>query len=170
LQHSFIFAKERYISAVTIYLVRHAKAGKRSEWHDEDDLRPLSETGWKQAELLAESLFKLKVTKLISSPATRCFQTLEPLAKKAKLRVEIDKRLYENGDVADMLEIAEEVEDSTVLSSHGDMIPELIKTLERRGMKIESKPDWRKASVWVIERTNRGFKSAVALAPPQIDD
>jgi 8-oxo-dGTP diphosphatase len=170
LQHSFIFVKERYISAVTIYLVRHAKAGKRSEWHDEDDLRPLSNTGWKQAELLAESLFKLKVTKLISSPATRCFQTLEPLAKKAKLHVEIDKRLYENGDVADMLEIAEEVEDSTVLSSHGDMIPELIKTLERRGMKIESKPDWRKASVWVVERTNRGFKSAVALAPPQIDD
>lgn len=155
---------------MTIYLVRHAKAGKRSEWHDEDDLRPLSNAGWKQAELLAESLFKLKVTKLISSPATRCFQTLEPLAKKAKLQVEIDKRLYENGDVADMLEIAEEVEDSTVLSSHGDMIPELIKTLERRGMKIESKPDWRKASVWVVERTNRGFKSAVALAPPQIDD
>ncbi len=155
---------------MTIYLVRHAKAGKRSEWHDEDDLRPLSDTGWKQAELLAESLFKLKVTKLISSPATRCFQTLEPLAKKAKLQVEIDKRLYENGDVADMLEIAEEVEDSTVLSSHGDMIPELIKTLERRGMKIESKPDWRKASIWVVERTNRGFKSAFALAPPQIDD
>lgn len=155
---------------MTIYLVRHAKAGKRSEWQDEDDLRPLSDTGWKQAELLAESLFKLKVSKLISSPATRCFQTLEPLAKKAKLQVEIDKRLYENGDVADMLEIAEEVEDSTVLSSHGDMIPELIKTLERRGMKIESKPDWRKASVWVVERTNRGFKSAVALAPPQIDD
>jgi len=170
LQHLFIFVKERYISAVTIYLVRHAKAGKRSEWQDEDDLRPLSDTGWKQAELLAESLFKLKVTKLISSPATRCFQTLEPLAKKAKLQVEIDKRLYENGDVADMLEIAEEVEDSTVLSSHGDMIPELIKTLERRGMKIESKPDWRKASVWVVERTNRGFKSAVALAPPEIDD
>ena len=155
---------------MTIYLVRHAKAGKRSEWHDEDDLRPLSDTGWKQAELLAESLFELKVTKLISSPATRCFQTLEPLAKKAKLQVEIDKRLYENGDVADMLEIAEEVEDSTVLSSHGDMIPELIKALERRGMKIESKPDWRKASVWVVERTNRGFKSAVALAPPEIDD
>lgn len=152
---------------MTIYLVRHAKAGKRSEWHDEDDLRPLSDTGWKQAELLAESLHKLKVTKLISSPATRCFQTLEPLAKKAKLRVEIDKRLCEHGDVADMLEIAEEVEDSTVLSSHGDMIPELIKMLERRGMKIESKPDWRKASVWVVERTNRGFKSAVALAPPQ---
>ena len=155
---------------MTIYIVRHAKAGKRSEWHDDDDLRPLSKTGWRQAELVAEQLKKLSITSLISSPATRCVQTLEPLAQLTKLKLEIDKRLLEHGDVADMLEIAEEVEDSTVLSSHGDMIPELIKTLERRGMKIESKPDWRKASVWVIERTNRGFKSATAWPPPQVED
>ena len=155
---------------MTIYIVRHAKAGKRSEWHDDDDLRPLSKTGWKQAELVAEQLKKLSITSLISSPATRCVQTLEPLAQLTKLKLEIDKRLLEHGDVADMLEIAEEVEDSTVLSSHGDMSPELIKTLERRGMKIESKPDWRKASVWVIERTNRGFKSATAWPPPQVED
>ena len=155
---------------MTIYIVRHTKAGKRSEWHDDDDLRPLSKTGWKQAELVAEQLKKLSITSLISSPATRCVQTLEPLAQLTKLKLEIDKRLLEHGDVADMLEIAEEVEDSTVLSSHGDMIPELIKTLERRGMKIESKPDWRKASVWVIERTNRGFKSATAWPPPQVED
>ena len=120
--------------------------------------------------MIAEQLKKLSITSLISSPATRCVQTLEPLAKAKKLKVEVDKRLIEFGDVADMLEIAEEVEDSTVLSSHGDMIPELIKTLERRGMKIESKPDWRKGSVWVVERTNRGFKSATAWPPPQIED
>ncbi len=155
---------------MTIYIVRHAKAGKRSEWHDEDNLRPLSKTGWQQAEMIAEQLKKLSITSLISSPATRCVQTLEPLAKAKKLKVEVDKRLIEFGDVADIIEIAEEVEDSTVLSSHGDMIPELIKTLERRGMKIESKPDWRKGSVWVVERTNRGFKSATAWPPPQIED
>ncbi|MFM8451464.1 MAG: hypothetical protein ACKOAQ_01230, partial [Acidimicrobiaceae bacterium] len=59
---------------------------------------------------------------------------------------------------------------SAVLSSHGDMIPELIKTLERRGMEVKSKPDWRKASVWVVERTNRGFVSATAWPPPQVED
>ncbi len=155
---------------MTIYIVRHAKAGKRSEWHDDDNLRPLSKTGWKQAELVAEQLKKLEITSLISSPATRCIQTLEPLAKLTKLKVEVDKRLIELGGVADMLEVVEEVEDSTVLSSHGDMIPELIKTLERRGMKIDSKPDWRKGSVWVIDRTNRGFKSATAWPPPQVED
>lgn len=155
---------------MTIYIVRHAKAGKRSEWHDDDNLRPLSKTGWKQAELIAAQLKKHSITALISSPATRCVQTLEPLADLTKLKVKVDKRLIEFGDVADMLAIAEEVEDSTVLSSHGDMIPELIKALGRRGMKIESKPDWRKGSVWVVERTNKGFKSATAWPPPQVED
>lgn len=155
---------------MTIYIVRHAKAGKRSEWHDDDNLRPLSPTGWKQAELVAERLKDLSITSLISSPATRCFQTLEPLAKMTKLSVQVDKRLLEHGDIADMLEVVQDVEDSAVLSSHGDMIPELIKTLERRGIEIKSKPDWRKASVWVVERTNRGFKSATAWPPPQVED
>ncbi len=155
---------------MTIYIVRHAKAGKRSEWHDDDNLRPLSPTGWKQAELLAEQLKKLSISSLISSPATRCVQTLEPLGNVTKLKIQIDKRLIEHGDVADMLKVAEDAEDSAVLSSHGDMIPELIKTLERRGMAIKSKPDWRKASVWIVERTNRGFKSATAWPPPQIED
>lgn len=155
---------------MAIFIVRHAKAGKRSEWHDSDEKRPLSAVGWKQAEIVAEQLAKFKVTNLISSPATRCVQTLEPLARSSKLKVETDKRLFEHGDVKEMLTIAEEVADLSVLSSHGDMIPELIKALERRGMKIESKPDWRKASVWVIERSNNGFKSAVAWPPPKIED
>ena len=87
-----------------------------------------------------------------------------------RLSVQTDTRLLEHGDIAEMLEVVQEVEDSAVLSSHGDMIPELIKTLERRGMEIKSKPDWRKASVWVVERTNRGFKSATAWPPPQVED
>jgi methyl coenzyme M reductase subunit D len=83
-----------------------------------------------------------------------------------KIKIVTDKRLFENNDVAKMLELLETVNESAVISSHGDMIPECIKLLERRGMKINSKPDWRKASVWVVERTKHGFKSASAWAPP----
>ena len=146
--------------------MRHAKAGKRSEWDGEDELRPLSETGWEQAEALAEKLSVLAPNALISSPATRCIQTLEPLSKATKIKIVTDKKLFEHGDVAKMLELLDTVDDSTVISSHGDMIPECIKLLERRGMKIKSKPDWRKASVWVVERTKYGFESASAWAPP----
>ncbi len=153
---------------MTLYIVRHAKAGKRSEWEGPDEMRPLSDKGWEQAQALAEKLKLISPTNLISSPATRCIQTLKPLSKAINIKIVSDQRLFEHGDIAKTLEVLEEVEDSTVISSHGDMIPEVIKLLERRGMEIGSKPDWRKASVWVVERTNHGFKSAVAWAPPQL--
>ncbi len=104
--------------------MRHAKAGKRSEWDGDDELRPLSEPGWEQAEALAEKLSILAPNALISSPATRCIQTLEPLSKAMEIKIVTDKRLFENNDVAKMLELLETVKDSAVISSHGDMIPE----------------------------------------------
>ncbi len=154
--------------AVTLYIVRHAKAGKRSEWDGPDALRPLSDKGWEQSHAIAETLIDLKPSALISSPAVRCMQTLEPLSKATKIKIVTDQRLFENGDVVEMIELLEDARDSTVISSHGDMIPEAIKLLQRRGMEIGSKPDWRKASIWVVERTKNGFTSAVVMAPPQL--
>ena len=152
---------------MTLYIVRHAKAGKRSEWDGPDTLRPLSDKGWEQSQAIAEKLIDLKPSSLISSPAVRCMQTLEPLSKATKIKIVTDQRLFEDGDVAKMFELLVDAQDSTVISSHGDMIPEVIKILQRRGMEIYSKPDWRKATVWVVERTKNGFKSAVVMAPPQ---
>ena len=152
---------------MTLYIVRHAKAGKRSEWDGPDTLRPLSDKGWEQAQAIAKKLIELKPIALISSPAVRCMQTLEPLSEAMKIKIVADERLFEDGDVAKMIELLEAAQDSTVISSHGDMIPEAIKILQRRGMEINSKPDWRKASVWVVERTKNGFKSAYVTAPPQ---
>ena len=151
---------------MAIFIVRHAKAGRRTEWDGSDALRPLSDKGREQATALAQTLQKLSPSKLISSPATRCMQTLDPLAKAINQEIRVDERLQEHGDIAEMIELFEDVPDLTVMSSHGDMIPELIRLLERRGMEIGSKPDWRKASVWVIQRTKRGFESAIAWAPP----
>ncbi|MCX6536841.1 MAG: phosphoglycerate mutase family protein [Actinobacteria bacterium] len=152
---------------MTLYIVRHAKAGKRSEWDGPDTLRPLSDKGWEQSQAIAEKLVELKPSALISSPAVRCMQTLEPLSKATKIEIFADKRLFEHGDVAKMIELLEDAQDSTVISSHGDMIPEVIKILQRRGMEIGSKPDWRKASVWVVERIKNSFTSAIVMAPPQ---
>lgn len=152
---------------MTLYIVRHAKAGKRSEWDGPDTLRPLSDKGWEQSQAIAEKLVELKPSALISSPAVRCMQTLEPLSKATKIEIFADKRLFEHGDVAKMIELLEDSKDSTVISSHGDMIPEVIKILQRRGMEIGSKPDWRKASVWVVERIKNSFTSAIVMAPPQ---
>ena len=82
---------------MTLYIVRHAKAGKRSEWDGPDTLRPLSDKGWEQSQAIAEKLIDLKPSSLISSPAVRCMQTLEPLSKATKIKIVTVQRLFEDG-------------------------------------------------------------------------
>jgi phosphohistidine phosphatase SixA len=153
---------------VSIYLVRHGKAGSRSHWHDDDLLRPLSKNGWKQAEAIAERLASRGPSALFSSPFTRCRQTLEPLATALDLEIVDDKRLGEGHTFEDVVELLTTVPDGAVLCSHGDVIPDVIAALQRRGCAIDSHPDWRKGTVWTLERSPDGeFVRAKVWGPPE---
>ena len=153
---------------MAIYLVRHAKAGRKGQWNGPDLTRPLDELGRIQAKALATKMSEVMPTKLMSSPFLRCVQSLEDLSDLTGLPILTDKRLAEEKDVADAVHLLEQAPDRTVICSHGDMIPALIHTLESRGMKITTAPDWRKASVWVLERTKKSFTSAAAWPPPLV--
>jgi 8-oxo-dGTP diphosphatase len=58
--------------------------------------------------------------------------------------------------------------DGAVLCSHGDVIPDVISALERRGMHIAGDPDWRKATVWVLERDGDTFAKGKVWSPPSV--
>ena len=79
------------------YLVRHGEAGDRHAWHDPDELRPLTEEGWRQAKALVDLLADAEIDRLLSSPYVRCVQTLEPLAEARGLPVETTPVLAEGG-------------------------------------------------------------------------
>mgnify|MGYP000349545033 CR=1 FL=1 len=64
-----------------LFLVRHAKAGSRSQWVGDDRLRPLSNKGRTQSEVLADRLAPVATGMLVSSPYLRCIETLQPLAR-----------------------------------------------------------------------------------------
>lgn len=150
-----------------LYLVRHAKAGSRSEWRGDDRLRPLSNKGRTQSDLLATRLAPLASGELVSSPYLRCIETLQPLAAKIDGAVRTDERLAEDTGFDGALALLSELADGSVLCSHGDVIPETIGALQRRGCRIVTEPDWRKASVWVITRDPDGeFPEAGAWPPP----
>jgi 8-oxo-dGTP diphosphatase len=150
----------------TIYLVRHAKAGERRRWNDDDMLRPLSKAGREQADAIAERLSRRKPSLLVSSPYVRCVQTLEPLASHMDREVTIDQRLCEDEPFEPVLELLSEVPSGAVLCSHGDIIPATIAALARRGMEIQSSPDWRKASTWVLKRSKSGVIAKGKVWPP----
>lgn len=152
-----------------LYLVRHAKAGERRLWEGDDVERPLSAKGRKQSDLLAERLAELDVSTLHSSPYLRCIQTLEPLAALLGRRIEIEQRLCEDEPFEPVLDLLAELDDGAVMSSHGDIIPATMAALERRGTKIRTQPDWRKASVWVLKRNKNGeIVHATAWPPPNV--
>ena len=149
-----------------IYLVRHAKAGERRVWEGDDEERPLSKDGWKQSEAIAKRLAAKGATSLHPSPYVRCMQTLEPLAKRLGVAVEADRRRFEGGPFEPVLDMLGEVETGAGLCSHGDIIPEVIQALARRGMEVQTKADWRKGSIWVLKRKGDRITKGRVWPPP----
>ena len=126
----------------------------------------MSKTGWKQARALAKRLQKKGASELVSSPYLRCIQTLEPLASSLDLPVLADERLLEGAGFEGALELLTEVGDGAVLCSHGDVIPETLQALVRRGMEVKTTADWRKGTVWVLKRNNGRITSGTVWPPP----
>jgi len=152
-----------------LYLVRHAKAGSRFDWNGDDRLRPLTKPGRRQADTLAARLAALATGELISSPYLRCVETLQPLAERLQRGVRTDDRLAEGQRFSGALELLDEVADGAVLCSHGDVIPDTIDALQRRGCEVVGEPDWRKGSVWVLERAEHGAVVSASCWPAPDD-
>ncbi|MCU0309682.1 MAG: histidine phosphatase family protein [Acidimicrobiales bacterium] len=135
-----------------IHVVRHAHAGKRSEWDDDDRLRPLSPRGVAQAAWLADLLAGDGITRVVSSPHTRCVQTVAPLAAALGLEVETSPRLTEGADYDDALAAVMELEaDNGIACSHGDVIPQVLRRLKARSMVVDGPLLDQKGSVWVLD-------------------
>jgi 8-oxo-dGTP diphosphatase len=109
------------------------------------------------------------VKTLISSPYLRCIQTLQPTAKAIGVDVKTDERLAEGRSYDAVLDMLETSPDGTAFCSHGDVIPDTMAALERRGCEFTSPLEWRKASVWVLHRNTDGeIVTAEAWPPPDL--
>lgn len=145
----------------TLFLIRHAHAGSRRAWRGDDVERPLSEKGARQAAGIAELLGGLAVGRVLSSPAVRCRQTVEPLADRLDLRVEDRPELREGADPTKAIRLLEELtEKRAALCTHGDVMPEVVQLLARRGMDIEGPTGNDKGSWWEITRKGDRFLTA----------
>jgi 8-oxo-(d)GTP phosphatase len=119
---------------VIVLLVRHGRAGERSEWQGDDRLRPLDVKGRRQADGLVELLAPFPVERVLSSPYVRCTQTAAPLAEARGLEVEEVGELAEGATRAEALGLLDSIEaQCTVLCTHGDVVHELIGEELRKG-------------------------------------
>jgi 8-oxo-dGTP diphosphatase len=152
---------------VTLYVVRHGKAGSRSAWNDRDDLRPLTKPGRRQADALAEMLAGHGVERILSSPYVRCRQTVEPLAERLRLPVDLSDALEEGAPRSEVLALLDKVGDDTaVLCTHGDVVGELLEHCVRHGIGVDTRL-LAKGSTWVLETEAGAIVDAQYLPPPE---
>jgi phosphohistidine phosphatase SixA/8-oxo-dGTP pyrophosphatase MutT (NUDIX family) len=135
-----------------VTVVRHAKAGDRATWHEDDRWRPLTRKGRAQAQALVSLLAGEPVDRVLSSPSVRCVQTVRPLALERSVPIEEHDALAEGASARDALTLARGCGGALVLCSHGDVIPALVTALADRGVEMRDPPAWKKGSVWVLER------------------
>ncbi|TVQ53819.1 MAG: hypothetical protein EA377_07105 [Phycisphaerales bacterium] len=128
-----------------IYLVRHAKAKNREKWTGDDSARPLRMRGQRQSLALAAFLESRNLVSLRTSPAQRCVQTLEPLAERSGLPLNVDESIMEGQPIQLPDQPGEHV-----ICAHGDNIPDLLDSLDIPFEQCQT------GSVWILTRDEDG--------------
>ncbi len=136
----------------TFYVVRHAKAGSRGHWTGDDRKRPLSKKGQKQAEDLVSVFEPYPIAGIFSSPFLRCLQTVEPLAKGHRITVKTSSALAEGHGLTGLNDFFNNGKlDHAVLSTHGDIVWELVEDLVNRHVVRAGEGGFDKGSTWVVD-------------------
>ena len=152
---------------MTVYLVRHARAGSRGRWKGDDTLRPLSKVGKAQASGIAKLLASEPIDLIISSPYTRCVGTVAPLAEKLGVEVETSDALAESAPLSQALRLFEKVRDrEVVLCTHGDVMQDLLDHFGRHGVKLRDHR-MEKGSIWAFDIEDDAVRRARYVPPPK---
>ena len=152
-----------------VYLIRHAHAGSRQSGHH-DKYRQLSEKGRLRAATIGELFAPIEIGTILSSTATRCVQTVEPLAAAKGLDICETDDLWEGAPIDRVLDLLDQhMATGLVACSHGDIIPELIDWLGANGTELHGH-GCEKGSIWVLSHDGRRWtegrkikKHAVAI-------
>jgi len=152
---------------MAVYLVRHAHAGARqADQHDR--YRQLSEKGWRRAAVITDLLSEVDVDLVLSSPATRCVQTVQGTADAHGLEVVEHDDLWEDADTRDVMSVLDEAvggraSRTVVISSHGNLIPIIVEQLGASGAKIKGR-GCEKGSIWVLDHNGKKFTQCTYIS------
>jgi 8-oxo-(d)GTP phosphatase len=141
----------------SLLLVRHAKAGSRSEWPEADELRPLSCNGEKQVEPIRLLGTVYGADRVYAAPLVRCVRTVEPVADDLGVKVReeelLSEKAYEGMAEAAARRVLEIVADGgvPVIGSQGGVIPDLVTRLAAAsGLTVDRRLRAKKGSVWAL--------------------
>ena len=156
------------VSRAVLFVVRHADAGPRSERPD-DHARPLTAVGRDQARGVAHLLGSAPAGEILSSPYTRCVETLVPLAARRGRRVAVAESLAEGAAIEGLLGLLDRVADGSVVCTHGDMLLGLIDAIDDADARSWPAGSFDKGVTWVLERARGGICVVEVIRPSVVE-
>jgi 8-oxo-dGTP diphosphatase len=124
-----------------LIVLRHAKATPRTDWMNgeaiDDGKRPLLPEGYAQAKQLVKLLGAFAPKRVITSPWSRCLNTVLPYAKKRKLKIIERSQLSELGNKKGPKRTKNVINDiiedgrASVICSHRPALPTIFETLAK---------------------------------------
>ena len=151
----------RPVPQSVIVLLRHAKAGRRTQWQGDDRLRPLDKAGRLQARELPAFLSAFTPVSVVSADRVRCVQTLEPFAVATGMDLAIspafsDESYLDDPEAArnELLALAKSLP-AAVVCSQGIAVPGLVTDLT--GLEDTRA---RKGAAWVLSFADGAVVSA----------
>ena len=103
-----------------LVVLRHGQARSRRTWRGDDAERPLLQVGESESVRLVPLLAAYGVTRIVTSPSTRCVQTVRPFAETAGYTLDLRPRLSEeDAGPAAVAELVDELVDELVRDDRG---------------------------------------------------
>ncbi|GAB3694684.1 NUDIX hydrolase [Nocardiopsis oceani] len=155
---------------IPIVLLRHLSAGEKQVWTGSDLLRPLDETGRADALALPRVLAAYGESRVVSSAAARCTESLLPYTVEFGVEMRTERALTvgregRGYDVAEAQEAFVEILKEgrpTVVCTHGELVPHLMtEALVRLGAPLSQQRGLRKGSFWVVHVSADGALAGV---------
>jgi 8-oxo-(d)GTP phosphatase len=113
-------------------VLRHTKALERESWDGPDALRPLNDRGFRDARALVAPFTALGLTRVVTSDAVRCVDSVRPYAAAIRVSLELESVLSEEAYTVQPLG-AEKLTRAlladgarTVVCTHRPVLPEVI--------------------------------------------
>ncbi len=122
-------------STFALIALRHGKAVAPRNWRGPDSTRPLTQRGAKQAASVVETITAWGPRRIITSTATRCVDTVTPLAAASGIEIkrteQISQDAFEQGtdDVRTAIGKRVRARKTAVLCSHGPVLPEILREI-----------------------------------------
>ena len=132
-----LWVRERLATRL-VAVARHGQARRRSAHRGDEQTRPLTATGHRQAAALVTVLASFGVARVVTSPWERCLRTVTPYADRAGILVQPAEGLTEAAYAADprvaraLVDAHLSDPDDVLVSTHRPVLPAVLAAISAR--------------------------------------